>query len=87
MNHHLVLSSALAAALSLGATLPAHAADGDKEKCYGVAKAGKNDCANTTGTHSCAGQSKRDNSPEDWKYVPKGSCEKMGGKLMTPAKK
>jgi uncharacterized membrane protein len=87
MNHQLVLSSALAAALSLGAAVTAHAADGDKEKCYGVAKAGKNDCANTSGTHSCAGQSKMDNSPEDWKYVAKGSCEKMGGKMMAPAKK
>jgi len=87
MNHHLVLSSALAAALSLGATVSAHAADGDKEKCFGIAKAGKNDCASTTGVHSCAGQSKTDNSPDEWKYVPKGTCEKMGGKTMAAAKK
>lgn len=86
MNHQLVLSSALAAALSLGAAV-AHAADGEKEKCFGVAKAGANDCANKSGTHSCAGQSKVDNSPDDWKYVAKGTCEKMGGKTMAPAKK
>jgi uncharacterized membrane protein len=52
---------------------------GSKEKCYGVAKAGQNDCG--TARHTCAGQAKQDNAPDEWKYVPKGSCEKMGGKL------
>jgi uncharacterized membrane protein len=37
--------------------------------------------------HSCAGQSKQDKAPTDWKYVPKGECEKMGGKLLAPEKK
>ena len=55
------------------------------EKCFGVAKAGKNDCA--AGTHSCAGQSKVSKDPKDWKYVPKGECEKMGGKLAPADKK
>lgn len=54
------------------------------EKCYGVAKAGKNDCATKTGGHSCAGQAKKDNDPNEWKKVPVGSCEKMGGKLEAP---
>lgn len=63
-----------------------HAADAmdknmDKDKCYGIAKAGQNDCASATGSHSCAGQSKKDNDPKSWKYVAKGSCEKMGGTL------
>ena len=49
----------------------------------GIAEAGKNDCG--TAKHSCAGQATVDKSPEDWKYVPKGECEKMGGKL--PEKK
>ena len=52
-----------------------------KEKCYGIAKAGQNDCANKAGTHACAGQSKMDFAADDWKAVPKGSCEKMGGAL------
>lgn len=46
---------------------------GDKEKCYGVAKAGKNDCAAGPGT-SCAGTSTRDYQGNAWKMVPKGSC-------------
>ncbi len=50
-----------------------------KEKCYGVAKAGQNDCASATGSHSCAGQAKTDNAKSEWKYVAKGTCEKAGG--------
>jgi uncharacterized membrane protein len=50
-----------------------------KGKCFGIAQAGKNDCA--SGAHSCAGQATKDKDPGDWKYVAKGSCEKMGGKL------
>lgn len=57
----------------------------DKEKCYGVAKAGKNDCASAN--HACAGHSKMDADPAEWKYVPKGECEKMGGSTTAGAKK
>jgi len=64
----------------------AQAADDGKEKCYGVAKAGKNDCAPASGAHSCAGQAKKDNDPGDWKFVAKGTCDKMGGKTAAPAK-
>jgi uncharacterized membrane protein len=53
-----------------------------QEKCYGVAKKGQNDCG--TSKHSCAGEAKGDNDPAEWKYVDKGSCEKMGGKNMAP---
>jgi uncharacterized membrane protein len=49
------------------------------EKCYGVAKAGANNCA--AGTHSCAGQASRDNDPKEWVYAPAGTCMKLGGKL------
>jgi len=83
-KRHALLASALVAACTLGMT-SAHAADDKaKEKCFGVAKAGQNDCASTTGTHSCAGQSKKDNDPAEWKYVAKGTCEKMGGKMAAP---
>ena len=54
----------------------------DKEKCYGVAKAGQNDCG--TATHTCAGKAKKDNMPEEWKMVPKGTCAKTGGKTEPP---
>lgn len=75
-----LITSAISGLLAVGAmTMNAQAADdhASQDKCYGVAKAGKNDCA--SGAHACAGQSKTDNSTKDWAYVPKGSCEKMGG--------
>jgi uncharacterized membrane protein len=88
MNQRLIVSSALASALALGLVNTASAADsGAKEKCYGIAKAGANDCANLSGTHSCAGQTKADNDPMDWKYVAKGSCKDMKGLTAEEAKK
>jgi uncharacterized membrane protein len=53
-----------------------------KDKCYGIAKAGQNDCA--AGKHACAGQSTVDNDPLSWKYVARGTCEKIGGKTTAP---
>jgi uncharacterized membrane protein len=47
-----------------------------KEKCYGVALKGQNDCAAGAGT-TCAGTSKIDYDGNSWKYVPKGTCETM----------
>ena len=58
----------------------------DKEKCYGIAKAGKNDCANLSGSHSCAGQSKVSDHPAEWNYVAKGSCATMKGMSADQAK-
>jgi uncharacterized membrane protein len=75
-----LLHSAIASVLALGIAQAASAEDakGAKEKCYGVAKAGQNDCG--TARHSCAGKATRDNAPDEWKMVPKGTCEKTGGK-------
>ena len=90
MNHRLVVSSALASALALGliGNVAAQAKEPGKghEKCYGVAKAGQNDCANLSGTHSCAGQSKADLSLDEWKYVPAGTCGAMKGKTAAEVK-
>ncbi len=61
------------------------AANTAKEKCFGIAKAGQNDCGSKKNKHSCAGQSKVDNDPNDFKAVPKGSCHKMGGKTKAAA--
>ncbi len=73
----IAIASALAAALVLPA---ATHAQGNVEKCYGVAKAGKNDCQ--TGASSCAGTSKKDSQADAWISVPKGTCDKLvGGKL------
>ena len=79
MNQRLIVSSALASVLALGLAGQVAAQSKDKEKCYGIAKAGQNDCANLAGTHSCAGQAKEDMSPGDWKYVAKGTCKDMKG--------
>lgn len=80
-----IVSTALAVALT---TLSAaHTQAAGKEKCYGVAEAGQNDCGNLAGTHSCAGQSTMDNDPGEWKLVAKGTCESMGGMLKAEAKK
>jgi uncharacterized membrane protein len=82
-----VIHAALASLLALGLAQPAAAQDakGEKEKCYGVAKAGQNDCG--TAQHTCAGKAKKDNAPDEWKYVAKGTCEKVGGKTKAPAGK
>jgi uncharacterized membrane protein len=80
----IAIASAVGSLLALGASTVT-AADAAKEKCLGIAEAGKNDCA--AGNHSCAGQSTTSKDPKDWKYVPKGECEKMGGKVAAPEKK
>lgn len=68
------LALAVSAALSL-ASSPALAQDAAKEKCYGVAMKGKNDCKAGAGT-TCAGTSKTDYQGNAWSLVPKGTCEK-----------
>ena len=73
---------AVALALALGtafAALPAAAQQADKEKCYGVALKGKNDCAAGPGT-TCAGTSKVDYQGNAWSFVAKGTCEKTASK-------
>ena len=73
--------TAIGSLLSLGAAAfatPVMAADKtDMEKCYGVAKAGKNDCAGAA--HSCAGQAKADAGGKEFIAVPKGTCERLSG--------
>jgi uncharacterized membrane protein len=110
MNTRLLLASALAAAVTIPATIGFAAAPaGDPalmeaqkkagvtvgapppsptaykaEKCYGISKAGLNDCA-ARGVHSCAGTAKLDNDPASWIYVPAGYCERIAGGKLTPA--
>lgn len=77
----LLAAGALVAALSLTAA-PASAQDkmAGMEKCYGISKAGQNDCKAGAGT-TCAGSSKVDNDPKAWKAVAKGTCVSMKGTL------
>ncbi|HEX2448209.1 MAG TPA: DUF2282 domain-containing protein [Methyloceanibacter sp.] len=72
----LAVGYALAAALGLAGSPDAALAADETEKCYGVAKAGENDCAAGKGT-SCAGTSKVDYQGNSWKLVPKGTCLTM----------
>jgi uncharacterized membrane protein len=84
MKHQTTIQAAVAGLLALGfaastASAAPAAPQPTKDKCYGVAKAGQNDCA--AGKHACAGQSTVDKDPVSWKYVDKGTCEKMGGTM------
>ena len=78
-----LLSTAIGSLLALGVTaMSAHAAEeANTEKCYGIAKAGKNDCAGAA--HSCAGQAKADAGAKDWVKLPKGTCERIVGGSLT----
>jgi uncharacterized membrane protein len=81
------LIAATAATLMTLALASAPVAAAEKEKCFGIAKAGQNDCASTSGVHSCAGQSKVDMDQAEWKYVAKGTCKDMKGLSADEAKK
>lgn len=73
----LLVAGALALAVGTAVTTgPAEAAGNGAEKCYGVSKAGKNDCAAGPGT-SCAGTSKVDYQGNAWSFVKRGKCEKI----------
>jgi uncharacterized membrane protein len=79
-----VLSTAIGGLLALsGLSIAAHAADDpNTEKCYGVVKAGKNDCAGAS--HACAGQSKEGMSlSKEWIKLPKGTCDRIQGGSLT----
>ena len=82
MNQAIHKFPAVALALALGAAFtafPAAAQSADKEKCFGVAMKGKNDCKAGAGT-TCSGTSKADFQGNAWSLVPKGSCEKTASK-------
>ena len=86
MNKRLFIATALAAAIStpmlLSAQKPVPAPTWKAEKCYGIAKSGKNDCA-STGNNSCGGSSKLDRDPKAWIYVPAGYCDRIVGGSLT----
>lgn len=73
-------AAAMAAAVALAA--PTGAAAADMEKCYGVVKAGQNDCA--TASSSCAGTSKVDGQGDAFIAVPAGTCDKLVGGSTEP---
>jgi uncharacterized membrane protein len=90
--HKLASTTAIATAVAFSAaalTTTAHAGDWTKtkgiktEKVYGIAKAGKNDCA--TKSHQCAGEAKVDNDPNEWVFLPAGVSAKIAGASLKAA--
>lgn len=81
-----LISSAFAALIAGNASAQVHPekAAYPYEKCYGVSKAGMNDCF--TAANSCAGTVDRDNKPDAWIYVPKGTCLRITGARLEPPK-
>ena len=83
----LFMASVVTAVLSMSLTAMAQGGPAPKptfeaERCYGVSKAGQNDCQ--TANSSCAGTSKRDSQGDAWIYVPAGSCGKIVGGSLEP---
>lgn len=90
MDKRQFIKTAASSLLALGivaAAAPSQAAGmGNMEKCFGVAKAGQNDCGGLSGLHSCKGSATTSYDPGDFKAVPTGTCSKMGGLTMQQAK-
>jgi uncharacterized membrane protein len=86
-KRNMFIASAIVAALAVPLVSTSQAGPAPKpkfesEKCYGVSKAGKNDCQ--TANSSCAGTSRRDSQKDAWVYVPAGTCEKLVSGSMQP---
>ncbi|OIR11855.1 hypothetical protein GALL_67120 [mine drainage metagenome] len=84
MEKQKMLTLAIGGLLALGLAGTASAADKkmDMEQCFGIAKAGKNDCSSNKSAHSCAGQATKNNDPMDFVAVPKGTCDKIAGGML-----
>ncbi len=82
MKTTLTIAAALGTALLLAAQVQAQ--EPATEKCFGIAKAGKNDCQ--TATSSCAGTSRKDAQTDAWLSVPMGVCAKIAGGSLTSVK-
>ena len=76
-------ASFIAAVGVIAASLAATPANASKmEKCYGITKAGKNDCAAKDGSHSCATYSAKDADENDWMMLPEGVCDRIVGGIV-----
>jgi len=88
MENKKLMSATLAAVVALGISAfpeDAEAAKKGMEHCYGVVKAGFNDCG--AKSHGCAGQGKVDSSDQEWIYLAKGTCDKLvNGSTEAPKK-
>ena len=87
MNQRILIAAAAASLLAVAAAQAGPVAPkAGHEKCFGIAKAGQNDCANLAGTHSCAGTATTSGDLGDWKYVPSGTCASLNGLTADQAK-
>ena len=87
-NNNLIVNAALTGIVALGLVAVSSSAIAGKpgmEKCMGIAKKAQNDCG--TSKHACAGQATVDGDAEEWIYIPEGSCDKIVGGTVKPAKK
>jgi uncharacterized membrane protein len=86
MKHrHTVITAAIGSLFALGSLSAVAAADkAPVEKCFGIAKSGKNDCQ--TAASACAGTATKDGQKDAWIYVPKGTCEKIVGASLKSSK-
>jgi uncharacterized membrane protein len=85
MTSNLRTIAAIGSLMALGGLVAGTATAADKpavEKCYGVVKAGKNDCA--ASAHACAGQSSKDAAAKEWIELPKGTCDRLVGSSLSP---
>ncbi len=82
----LLVATALTALQTSNAQAHLEPKNDKMEKCYGVVKAGKNDCASKANKHSCAGRAKTDSDPNEWIKLPAGTCEKISGGVLTAEK-
>jgi len=85
MKKQHILTAAIGGLLAIGLAGNAHAATGkvEMEKCYGIAKAGMNDCGGKKASHSCAGQATKNSDANDFVAVPKGTCNKIANGMLT----
>jgi uncharacterized membrane protein len=86
-KRHALIAAALAGACAANASAAGQTdtVKDEQQKCYGIAKAGQNDCG--TAAHDCSGQARVDNDPAEWKFVAKGTCQQAGGKTEPAATK
>lgn len=83
-----ILTTAIGSFLAMGLAGAANAAEPQMEKCFGVAKAGMNDCSSNKSAHSCAGQATKNGDSNDFVALPKGTCNKIAnGSLVANAMK
>ena len=80
-SRRVLLATAITSLITLAGAVQAAPEDEKTEKCYGIAKAGKNDCSGPK--HVCAGQAKTDGNPKEWLKVPKGTCERIVGGILS----